>query len=90
MFENSILAKLELFCQFHPKNRINTICTDSQCLSCPLLCSACLSEFDHKGKHLYHENSLKGIWDGLTDIALLVEKDRPVMDKLYRQIVGKK
>lgn len=66
------------------------MCTDSQCLSCPLLCSNCLTEFDHKGKHLYHESNLKGIWDGLTDLAGLVEKDRPVMDKLYKNIVGKK
>lgn len=90
MFESGILAKLDLYCQYHPKNRVTSICVDNQCLNSPLLCPHCLSEFDHKGKHLYHDGNIKNLWDGVSDLSTLVEKDRPVMDKLFKQIAGKK
>lgn len=90
MFENAILTKLELPCQHHPKFRVTTVCTDPQCLNAPLLCGNCLNEFDFKGKHLYHEPLLKNLWEGLSDLASSIEKDRPAMQNLYSCTVGKK
>lgn len=90
MFENSLLTRPELSCQHHPKERVSVICTELQCQANPLLCNACFKDFDIKNKHTYHEASLRNSWEGFNEVAALIDKDRIIMDKLYRQVVAKK
>lgn len=90
MFENSLLTRPELSCQHHPKSRVSIVCTELLCQSNPLLCPTCMNDFDIKNKHLYHEANLRSSWEGLNEVAAMIDKDRAAMDRLYRQGVAKK
>lgn len=89
MFENSFLVRPEIVCELHPKQKVTSVCTELQCSCIPLLCPGCLSEFDIKNKHLYHESNVKGSWEGFNQLAGLADKDRATVDRLYRKICGK-
>jgi hypothetical protein len=66
------LNKLDICCQLHPRTKISSICIDNSCQSGPLLCYYCVADNNLKGKHLYHEQNIKSLWDGVAELALEV------------------